>query len=279
MHSSSKTYIYAVLAIAVLAGVIYFGTRSRQPVPEEPKAPSEIAGWKTYNDPVRGISFRYPETLPTKYITAVSQDWPPTLAISGRTFACASEEVLNGRAYCVTTSSEGAAGSIYKTYNYDFSYNGKDVSLTFDLQFVQCANYPEPQQSACKSEQATFDVGALVEKMVQTLTISPTAMPSNSGIQGRALLGPVCPVVHIPPDPSCADRPYEGAFWVTLANGVTVEFESDVRGNYTVTLPPGSYVIRNAVASQHPSCSSQGTVVVSSGVYTDATIYCDTGIR
>src|SRR5207253_9569337 len=40
----------------------------------------------------------------------------------------------------------------------------------------------------------------------------------KQGIRGTVLLGPICPVERIPPDPQCADKPYAASLVVTAAD-------------------------------------------------------------
>jgi hypothetical protein len=75
---------------------------------------------------------------------------------------------INGHEYCVTQASEGAAGSTYTTYTYTWAQGAQTGKLSFVLQKVQCANYDEPQKTACKSEQAAFDIGPIVDAIAQS---------------------------------------------------------------------------------------------------------------
>lgn len=71
------------------------------------------------------------------------------------------EKIISGKKYCVTVTSEGTAGSTYKTYNY-VTQMGKNLgTLTFTLQFVQCMNYDEPEQTTCKLDQSSLNIDKL----------------------------------------------------------------------------------------------------------------------
>jgi hypothetical protein len=100
-------------------------------------------------------------------------------------------------------------------------------------------------------------------------------------IYGMVLLGPTCPVVSDPPDPECADKPYQTELVVTTLDQsyVIKEFSSDEDGKFYVDVPPGEYAIRSAAAANVlPYCSSDAIEVdVNSGV--EVTVFCDTGIR
>jgi hypothetical protein len=137
------------------------------------------AGWKTFNDTTNKVSFQYPEKLPTTYITTA--DWPPKLQITNGPYTCneagsenatagqTSKQTINGREYCVTKETQGAAGSIYTQYAYEFASGNKVDILTFSLRFVQCANYDEPKKTECESERTTFDINPIVDRIAQTL--------------------------------------------------------------------------------------------------------------
>ena len=112
--------------------------------------------------------------------------------------------------------------------------------------------------------------------------IFEVSMRSGSGIRGAVLLGPICPVERIPPDPACAAKPYATTLVVTTSDGAQVikEFKSDANGTFSVNVPAGEYAIRSAAAANVlPFCFSNGTVIVESGAYTETTVSCDTGIR
>ena len=67
--------------------------------------------------------------------------------------------------YCVTEVIEGAAGSIYTQYAYMMERGGEIIILTFSLQFVQCANYGEPEKTACEQEREAFDPDQLIRQI------------------------------------------------------------------------------------------------------------------
>ncbi len=105
-------------------------------------------------------------------------------------------------------------------------------------------------------------------------------LPYNSGVSGIVLLGPTCPVMRDPPDPQCADRPYATEIAVRHAgvNSVFLTGNSDAKGLFKFTLPPGSYVIAAGGVEKFPRCN-ETNVTVLPGSYATTTISCDTGIR
>ncbi len=104
--------------------------------------------------------------------------------------------------------------------------------------------------------------------------------PYDSGIRGKVMLGPTCPVQRIPPDPACADKPYRTLVAIFRASDPVHAFvltESGADGTFSAALPPGEYTI-GAGESYLPRCG-QAQVTVEPGKYASADISCDTGIR
>lgn len=143
-------------------------------------------GWLTVATGTPAFSFSYPPKLAATYITPVS--WPPQVALSDGSFNCSvsaapgdlpsrtQDLIVNNREYCLKAVSEGAAGSVYTTYDYTALAPssvgvGKIVTLSFVLQYSQCYNYDNPQQSACTAERQTFNLNGLVDQMAQSLQL------------------------------------------------------------------------------------------------------------
>lgn len=137
--------------------------------------------WQTFSDRATGVTFKYPATLPTVYIH--TQNWPPKVAVTNSKFSCTpsgkeitqagqtTKQTINGVVYCITKGSEGAAGSIYINYTYATEIQNKFVILTFTIREVQCANYSDPQMTACNKERASFNIDPTVDQMFQTFHI------------------------------------------------------------------------------------------------------------
>lgn len=124
--------------------------------------------WKTFIDSDQGITFEYPEELPTEYI--IAQEWPPNIELRIAQFLCAVPlREINGREYCVGEETEGAAGSIYTTYTYNTIKNEKMIVISFTLRYLQCGNYSEPRKTECESEREIFDLDSLVDQIAQSV--------------------------------------------------------------------------------------------------------------
>lgn len=113
-----------------------------------------------------------------------------------------------------------------------------------------------------------------------TGTGTGTILPYDSGISGTVMLGPTCPVQRIPPDPNCADKPYQTSITVfrtgDLANAF-LSVNSDIDGKFSVSLPPGEYTL-SAGKNILPRCD-RPQITVSPHAFVSTTITCDTGIR
>jgi hypothetical protein len=120
----------------------------------------------------------------------------------------------------------------------------------------------------------------------ETVSSCPQDCKNSAGdtgvVSGTVLLGPTCPVVKDPPDPSCADKPYETTIQViAVGSPLSSPFKvinTDAQGNYTVTLPVGAYALQPQGGSVMPRCETRD-VTVTSGANLKVDLACDTGIR
>ncbi len=105
-------------------------------------------------------------------------------------------------------------------------------------------------------------------------------LPYTTGVRGTVSLGPTCPVMRIPPDPQCADKPYAVAITVYRAGSRTpfIVGSSNVNGAFELPLPPGSYTLSAGSGTTLPHCAEVEVTVAARG-YVSTTISCDTGIR
>ncbi len=99
----------------------------------------------------------------------------------------------------------------------------------------------------------------------------------TSGIRGRAVSGPQCPV-EVEGSP-CPDLPYEGIVVATdAATGDAFTVETDAEGRFELPLAPGRYEVSIQSESQPPFAKPQ-TVTVEQGAFAEITVTVDTGIR
>lgn len=162
--------VLCVVAIGGFVGFFYFFNTT-------PGAISPIAVDPTWTKASSGnYAFYYPKADSGNYVSVL--DWPPTLQVlgnssqSGDPVCPTASRVINGKKYCVTVTSEGAAGSTYNQYAYVSKFSdGSQASLTFTARLVQCANYDEPLSTECKSAQASFDSDALADGVFRTISV------------------------------------------------------------------------------------------------------------
>jgi len=106
-----------------------------------------------------------------------------------------------------------------------------------------------------------------------------TPAPVESGITGKVLIGPMCPVVIEGQD--CPDQPYQATLTVNNLKGrEIVRFESDDEGNFNLPLPPGEYILHPETPSGMPlPVAEEQHFTVSPGEYTRLIVLYDSGIR
>lgn len=114
-------------------------------------------------------------TLPTPYIAGQS-NWPPVIKISNTTYSCIPsssemektvEKVINGKTYCVTTFTEGAAGHSYITYTYKTASSAVATKTTsFTLGYQSCGGYSDSTQLTCKNAQSGFKLDMIIDSLM-----------------------------------------------------------------------------------------------------------------
>ena len=105
----------------------------------------------------------------------------------------------------------------------------------------------------------------------------------RSGIAGRVIEGPTCPVERIPPDPRCAPRPLKATLRIRAlgGSGTTTVVRSAANGRFSVALRPGVYRVtaQQIGHSPFPRPPAPEQVRVTAGHMTHLTVRYDTGIR
>jgi len=105
-------------------------------------------------------------------------------------------------------------------------------------------------------------------------------LPFKSGVSGKVLLGPICPVVQNPADSKCDDKPYQTTVSIRRldSSSIFASLKSDENGIFKFSLPPGSYVVIAEGGEKLPRCT-EASVIVLPDEYKTVVISCDTGIR
>lgn len=120
-----------------------------------------------------------------------------------------------------------------------------------------------------------FFIGVLILVLATCSIYNPT--PRGSGIEGQALIGPMCPVVQ--QGQECQEQPYQATLTVNSRNGVKiVQFQTDEQGRFRVPLVPGEYILHPESPNAVPFASDQ-SLLVETGRYTQIVVTYDSGIR
>jgi hypothetical protein len=104
----------------------------------------------------------------------------------------------------------------------------------------------------------------------------------DSGIAGRVVESPTCPVETVPPQPQCAPRPLAVGLRVTpVGRNVGRLVRSGPDGRFRVLLSPGTYIVKGLPknGSPFPRPLAPRRVGVQAGRLTRITITYDSGIR
>jgi hypothetical protein len=174
MKTSRILLILGILLVIAGVSVSVLSFKSETVPNEGSLIPGPVG--ELYTDDL--VTFRYRANLGTTYIHPV--EWPPKATVTKDPQPCVagrsevgetSEVQVYNRTYCRTVESEGAAGSIYTSYTYSAEVEGSAVSLSFTLRTPQCANYDDPQKTACEEERANFSPDELADRILQTVAL------------------------------------------------------------------------------------------------------------
>ena len=115
--------------------------------------------------------------------------------------------------------------------------------------------------------------------LVLSCGVFSTPVPTDSGITGKALLGPICPVLR--EGEECPDQPYQATITVNNLKGrKIVQFQTDDDGNFKVSLSPGEYILNPETPDGMPfPYASEQHFTVHTGEYTRLIVLYDSGIR
>jgi hypothetical protein len=106
-------------------------------------------------------------------------------------------------------------------------------------------------------------------------SINPT--PTDSGVEGRVFIGPMCPVVKIGEE--CPDQPYQAVLTVNSPKGERiVQVQTEADGTFKIPLPPGDYILHPESPNVMPFAQEQ-SFTVEAGKFTQVIVNYDSGIR
>ncbi|MFA7245216.1 MAG: hypothetical protein WC070_03505 [Candidatus Magasanikbacteria bacterium] len=101
-------------------------------------------------------------------------DFPTEVKLLDEKFSCEEEgdtkKIINSTTYCVNVFSEGAAGSIFDTYNYTTSFSdNKVLEIVFTVIFPQCMNYDGLRAEDCIQEEKDFNIDYLIGRVAKSV--------------------------------------------------------------------------------------------------------------
>lgn len=106
-----------------------------------------------------------------------------------------------------------------------------------------------------------------------------TPTPTDSGVEGQAVQGPMCPVMRVGEE--CPDQPYQAVITVRSPEGKRVaQVQTDEQGYFRIPLAPGEYVLHPESPEDSPlPYANDQTFIVNPGEFTTIIVAYDTGIR
>ncbi|MDO8551301.1 MAG: carboxypeptidase-like regulatory domain-containing protein [bacterium] len=152
----------------------------------------------------------------------------------------------------------GVVGAIYL-------FGAKKDNLSEIQSFEDCFKAGYPVMESYPRQCRTTDNKYFVEKT-----------QSDSGIYGKATLGPTCPVQKIGQE---CNIPYQGTVIIKNYNQSqeVTSFTTDSKGEFRVSLPPGTYYL--SVGGNRFPFLKTPSVEVKTNQYTKIDLNADTGIR
>jgi hypothetical protein len=101
---------------------------------------------------------------------------------------------------------------------------------------------------------------------------------AGAGIQGRVVLGPMCPVQRA--ESPCPERPIQADITVAGSDGKTVATgHSGSDGAFRISLKPGSYTVTAKQSDSGLAFGKPVSVDVPAGTFVHVNLLVDSGIR
>lgn len=251
---------------------------------------SPYVSWKEYADPALGYSFKYPASWTLSTSTIDASNGSVAIRLSGDggeqgmlvNILEAGDMGVDEWILRYYGESDARRASVEFKNKLAVSYDaggGASVLLLRHKSKIFQFEYPraEGRTAALSLTVPSLILGSFEFPIPEEVVIKTLA--SNSGIEGVATMGPMCPVVQTGGE-GCADRPLSAEFTAVDSEGFVRRFSSDQEGKFKVQLRPGTYVVESSVpAGTALSVRPQRQVVVPHGEYAKLDFRIDTGIR
>lgn len=205
----------------------------------------------------------------TRIFINLPREYFPNIKLTMKSLGASATTVSNGGKYGYAIGAQGKPNCWSYYFDFELTANNKAKRGTVDIR----------SKSAFKSI-SNYLIHFIV---VATPPDATKQVAGNGSVRGRVLLGPVCPVERIPPDPACAPKPYKTTIdiWSTVTGSTYKPVATNAAGQFRLSLAPGSYGLKvsaHSEAALYPRCSEVAFVVVAKKSQ-DVTVNCDTGIR
>lgn len=283
----NQTRLIILTVVMILLGLLvdtYFIFQNKSPVPSVVQnqiiltsattTTDQFVGWKTYRNEKNGFSISYPNSwfiqgTDVEPWVIQSTDFPNN--VHGIGLPPIGDMRIN------------IANEPCKDYSTDF-VNEKDNFQIDISEKTTCINNFQVTLDLWNKDPNFDQHKKLLDQILSTFKFISISVPitntSNSGISGTVTIGPTCPVERIPPDPQCADKPYQAGFNVKNQSGQVIKsFSSDVDGKFFVDLAPGIYTVTSVGNLGTMPRALQQTAEVAKGKYTQMDFQFDSGIR
>jgi hypothetical protein len=178
-----KNFLIGVLVVTVIVlGYVSFKSKVAIVSPTSTAPSGQTTTVNNLNgkdyQPSSGTDSRSISTRLPSFVSAQS-GWPPVIQNSSEAYNCSPsrtesgttiQKTINGRIYCVTIKSEGAAGTIYYTYRYvtaDSRGGTKITNFTLAFHDADCGtDTGTPEKISCNG-QGPLDVNAIVDSLMR----------------------------------------------------------------------------------------------------------------
>lgn len=214
-----------------------------------------------------GASLTVVET--TRFSFFLPKDIYPTIKLIMKSNGATANYFSNAGAYGYAQNRGAKSGCWSYAFDFELTPNNKSQSGTVDI--------------ASKSAYKGVSNYLIHFKVVVNPPSATKKIAGNGNVVGHVLLGPVCPVERIPPDPACAPRPFKTTInvWSMWTGSSYQPVPTDANGTFKLSLAPGKYSLTASNptgGSLYPRCT-QITFSVVAKKTQNVTVNCDTGIR
>ena len=147
--------------------------------------------------------------------------------------------------------------------------------------YIHVTNYILGTVKSMKRNSKNLSVILALFLLTSSTNATSIANASAVGkVVGQVLLSPTCPVEKFPPEPGCAPKPYRATIKVLrpIASTPYKKITTSALGKFTISLPPGGYILRISSSKNFPDCNDVSIKVIDQRTV-KVKISCDTGIR